>query len=123
MSGCCRFGHAAFFGMGSYVTAWTAKNWGLTPEVAILLGGADRRRRSAWSLGWIAIRRQGIYFAMITLALAQMVYFFCLQAPFTGGEDGIQQVPRGALFGFISLRPRHDDVLAGRRRVPRSASC
>jgi branched-chain amino acid transport system permease protein len=101
--GLMSFGHAAFFGMGAYVTAWTAKNWGLTPEVAILLGGVTGAGLGV-VFGWLAIRRQGIYFAMITLALAQMNYFFCLQAPFTGGEDGIQQVPRGALFGVISLR-------------------
>jgi branched-chain amino acid transport system permease protein len=101
--GLMSFGHAAFFGMGSYVTAWTAKNWGLTPELAILAGGLTGAALGV-VFGWLAIRRQGIYFAMITLALAQMVYFFCLQAPFTGGEDGIQQVPRGSLFGLISLR-------------------
>jgi len=100
--GLLSFGHAAFFGMGSYVTAWTIKNWGISAEVAILLGGATGAVLGL-VLGWLAIRRQGIYFAMITLALAQMVYFFCLQAPFTGGEDGIQQVPRGRLFGLISL--------------------
>ena len=102
--GLMSFGHAAYFGMGSYVAAWTAKNWGLTPEVAIILGGLTGAALGTL-FGWLAIRRQGIYFAMITLALAQMNYFFCLQAPFTGGEDGIQQVPRGMLFGFISLRP------------------
>jgi branched-chain amino acid transport system permease protein len=100
--GLLSFGHAAFFGMGSYVTAWTIKHWGITAEVAILLGGVTGGALGL-ALGWLAIRRQGIYFAMITLALAQMVYFFCLQAPFTGGEDGIQQVPRGRLFGVISL--------------------
>ena len=100
--GLLSFGHAAFFGMGSYVTAWTIKHWGITAEVAILLGGATGAALGL-VMGWLAIRRQGIYFAMITLALAQMVYFFCLQAPFTGGEDGIQQVPRGRLFGVLSL--------------------
>jgi branched-chain amino acid transport system permease protein len=100
--GLLSFGHAAFFGMGSYVTAWTIKHWGISAEVAILLGGVTGAVLGL-ALGWLAIRRQGIYFAMITLALAQMVYFFCLQAPFTGGEDGIQQVPRGKLFGVISL--------------------
>jgi branched-chain amino acid transport system permease protein len=101
--GLMSFGHAAFYGMGSYVTAWTAKELGLTPILAILVGGA---MGGALGLlfGWIAIRRQGLYFAMITLALAQMVYFFCLQAPFTGGENGIQQVPRGNLFGLVSLQ-------------------
>jgi len=102
--GLMSFGHAAFFGMGSYVTAWTAKNWGLDASLSILLGGCTGAALGL-VFGWLAIRRQGIYFAMITLALAQMAFFFCLQAPFTGGEDGIQQVPRGTLFGFISLRP------------------
>ena len=101
--GLMSFGHAAYFGMGAYVSAWTAKNWGVTPEIAVVLGGATG---AAFGLafGWLAIRRQGIYFAMITLALGQMVAFFCVQAPFTGGEDGIQGVPRGALFGLISLK-------------------
>ena len=101
--GLMSFGHAAYFGMGSYVSAWTAKTWGLTPELAILLGGVTGAALGT-VFGWLAIRRQGLYFAMITLALAQMNYFFCLQAPFTGGEDGIQQVPRGDLFGIFSLR-------------------
>jgi branched-chain amino acid transport system permease protein len=101
--GLLSFGHAAYFGMASYVAAYTAKVWGLTPELAILLGAA-----TACVLGLVfgalAIRRQGIYFAMITLALAQMVFFFSLQTPrFTGGEDGIQAVPRGHLFGVLSL--------------------
>ncbi len=102
--GLMSFGHAAYFGMGSYVTAWTAKTWHVSPEIAILLGGCAGAALGT-VFGWLAIRRQGLYFAMITLALAQMNYFFCLQAPFTGGEDGIQQVPRGALFGLISLSP------------------
>jgi branched-chain amino acid transport system permease protein len=101
--GLLSFGHAAFFGMGSYVSAWTAKNWGLSAEISILLGGLTGASLGV-VVGWLAIRRQGIYFAMITLALSQMVYFFCLQAPFTGGEDGIQQVPRAPLFGFISTQ-------------------
>ncbi|MGC8523696.1 MAG: branched-chain amino acid ABC transporter permease [Acidibrevibacterium sp.] len=100
--GLLSFGHAAFFGLGAYVTAWTAKTWGLTPEIAILLGGVSGAALGT-VFGWLAIRRQGLYFAMITLALAQMVYFFCVEAPFTGGEDGIQQVPRGKLFGVFSL--------------------
>ena len=102
--GLLSFGHAAFFGMGAYVTAWTAKNLALSPELAILLGGLTGAALGV-VFGAIAIRRQGIYFAMITLALGQMAYFFALQAPFTGGEDGIQQVPRGALFGLVSMRP------------------
>ena len=102
--GLTSFGHAAYFGMGGYIAAHSAKVWGLTPEISILIGALLAGVQGA-IFGWIAIRRQGIYFAMITLALAQMIYFFCLQAPFTGGEDGIQAVPRGHLFGFISLAP------------------
>jgi len=100
--GLLSFGHAAFFGMGSYVTAWTMKFWHVDASIAIIFGGATGAAFGL-VLGYLAIRRSGIYFAMITLALAQMVYFFCLEAPFTGGEDGIQQVPRGYLFGFIDL--------------------
>jgi branched-chain amino acid transport system permease protein len=101
--GLLSFGHAAFFGMGSYVAAWTAKQWGVSAELAILFGGLTGGLLGA-VLGFIAIRRQGLQFAMVTLALAQLVYFFCLQAPFTGGEDGIQQVPRAPLLGFISMQ-------------------
>ncbi len=101
--GLLSFGHAAYFGMGSYVAAWVAKYWGLSAELSILLGGLTGAGLGA-VFGWLAIRRSGIYFSMITLALAQMVYFFCVQAPFTGGEDGIQQVPRAPLFGVISMR-------------------
>jgi branched-chain amino acid transport system permease protein len=101
--GLLSFGHAAYFGMASYVSAYTAKYWGLTPELAILLGTLVAGVLGA-AFGSLAIRRQGIYFAMITLALAQMVFFFSLQTPgFTGGEDGIQAVPRGRLFGLLSL--------------------
>ena len=100
--GLLSFGHAAYFGMGSYVTAWTMKHWHLDAFFAIGLGGLTGAAFGL-VLGYLAIRRSGIYFAMITLALAQMVYFFCLEAPFTGGEDGIQQVPRGHLFGVIDL--------------------
>jgi branched-chain amino acid transport system permease protein len=100
--GLLSFGHAAYFGMGSYVTAYVAKTYGLSAEVSILLGGLTGAALGL-VFGWIAIRRQGIYFAMITLALAQMIYFFCLQAPFTGGEDGIQQVPRAPLLGVIPM--------------------
>ena len=100
--GLLSFGHAAYFGMGSYVAAWTMKHWHLDAFLAIGLGGLTGAALGL-VLGYLAIRRSGIYFAMITLALAQMVYFFCLEAPFTGGEDGIQQVPRGFLFGFIDL--------------------
>lgn len=100
--GLLSFGHAMFFGMGGYIAAHAAKVWGFSPELAILAGGAVGAGLGAVS-GWIAIRRQGIYFAMITLALAQMIYFLCLQLKFTGGEDGIQGVPRGRLFGVIDL--------------------
>jgi branched-chain amino acid transport system permease protein len=100
--GLLSFGHAMFFGMASYVSAHAAKVWGLTPELAIL-SGTIVATALGFVAGSLAIRRLGIYFAMITLALAQMVFFFSLQAPFTGGEDGIQAVPRGHLFGVIDL--------------------
>ena len=100
--GLLSFGHAMFLGLAGYVAAHAAKVWGFTPELAILSGTAAACALGTVS-GLLAIRRQGIYFAMITLALAQMVYFFCLQAPFTHGEDGIQAVPRGKLFGLIDL--------------------
>jgi branched-chain amino acid transport system permease protein len=100
--GLLSFGHAAFFGSASYVAAHAAKVWGLTPELAILLGTAAGAVLGL-GIGSLAIRRQGIYFAMVTLAFAQMVFFFALQVPFTGGEDGIQAVPRGHLFGLIDL--------------------
>jgi len=100
--GLLSFGHAMFLGMAGYVCAHAAKVWGVTPEVAIALGTATSTLLGVVA-GMLAIRRQGIYFAMITLALAQMVYFFCLQAPFTHGEDGIQAVPRGRLFGLLDL--------------------
>ena len=100
--GLLSFGHAMFFGTASYVCAHAAKVWGLSPEFAILTGTLASAALGIVT-GALAIRRQGIYFAMITLALAQMVYFFCVQAPFTGGEDGIQAVPRGKLLGSIDL--------------------
>jgi branched-chain amino acid transport system permease protein len=100
--GLLSFGHAMFLGTAGYTAAHAAKVWGLTPELAILAGAAASCVLGLVS-GLIAIRRQGIYFAMITLALAQMVYFFCVQVPFTHGEDGIQAVPRGSLFGIIDL--------------------
>ncbi|HEV7277805.1 MAG TPA: branched-chain amino acid ABC transporter permease [Devosiaceae bacterium] len=100
--GLLSFGHAAFFGSASYVAAHAAKVWGLTPELAILLG-TGAAAVLGLGIGALAIRRQGIYFAMVTLAFAQMVFFFALQAPFTGGEDGIQAVPRGRLLGLIDL--------------------
>jgi branched-chain amino acid transport system permease protein len=101
-AGLLSFGHAAYLGSAGYVTAHAAKVWGWPPELAILLGVATAAGLGL-AIGALAIRRQGIYFAMITLALAQMLFFFCLQAPFTHGEDGIQAVPRGMLFGFLDL--------------------
>jgi len=101
--GLLSFGHAAFFGSAGYATAHAAKVWGFPPEFAILFGAAVAGLLGL-IIGSVAIRRQGIYFAMITLALAQMIYFFSLQAKFTGGEDGIQAVPRGTLFGVLDLR-------------------
>jgi len=100
--GLLSFGHALFFGWASYVGAHAAKVWGVPPELAILAGTAAGAGLGV-IVGALAIRRQGIYFAMITLALAQMMFFFAVQAPFTHGEDGIQAVPRGRLFGFIDL--------------------
>src|SRR5512144_2969571 len=100
--GLLSFGHAAFFGFAAYVTGHAAKAWGLPPEIAIAAGTAAAAFLGA-AFGLLAIRRQGIYFAMITLALAQMLFFFCLQAPFTGGEDGIQAIPRGVMFGLLPL--------------------
>ena len=102
-AGLLSFGHAAFLGSAGYVTAHAAKVWGWPPELAILLGTATAALLGL-AIGALAIRRQGIYFAMITLALAQMLFFFCLQAPFTHGEDGIQAVPRGTLLGLLDLR-------------------
>ncbi|KAB0267461.1 branched-chain amino acid ABC transporter permease [Microvirga brassicacearum] len=100
--GLLAFGHAAFFGSSAYVAAFTAASWGFPTELAILSGMVVATLIGA-VFGWLAIRRQGLYFAMITLALAQLVYFYAIQAPWTHGEDGIQSVPRGYLFGFIDL--------------------
>ena len=101
-TGLLSFGHAAFFGSAAYITGWFVRAQHFTPELAILVGVIGAGLIGA-VVGLVAIRRQGIYFAMITMALAQMVYFACLQAPFTGGEDGLQGVPRGALFGLLAL--------------------
>lgn len=101
-TGLLSFGHACFFGGAAYFTAHAVKVWGWSPEAGILLGVLGAAGLGL-IMGAIAIRRQGIYFAMITLALAQMFFFFCLQARFTHGEDGIQGVPRGRLFGLINL--------------------
>ena len=101
-TGLLSFGHAAYLGMAAYVTGWMVRSAGLSPELGVLVG-VLAAACTGLLVGLIAIRRQGIYFAMITLAMAQMVYFVFLQAPFTGGEDGLQGVPRGSLFGLLSL--------------------
>ena len=105
-TGLLSFGHAAFFGTAGYAAGYAIKGWGFPPEIAIVFGMLVAGG-IGWIVGSLAIRRQGIYFAMITLALSQMIYFLCLQAPFTGAEDGLQGVPRGKLLGFINL---DDDV-------------
>ncbi|AXV16322.1 branched-chain amino acid ABC transporter permease [Neorhizobium sp. SOG26] len=101
-TGLLSFGHATFFGGAAYFSAHVVKEWGFPPELGVLTGVAGAAVLGL-IMGFFAIRRQGIYFAMITLALSQMFFFFCLQAEFTKGEDGIQSVPRGHLFGFIDL--------------------
>ena len=106
-TGLLSFGHATFLGTAGYVAGHAMKVWGLTPEVGIALGTAASAALG-YVIGSLAIRRQGIYFAMITLAMAQMVYFIYLQVKFTGGEDGLQGVPRGDLFGVIPLK---DDLV------------
>ncbi|MFZ1904176.1 MAG: branched-chain amino acid ABC transporter permease [Steroidobacteraceae bacterium] len=97
------FGHAAFFGFAAYATSWliTAHGWSSVPAI---LAGTVVAAALGFAIGGLAIRRHGIYFAMITLALGQLVYFVCLEAPFTGGENGLQGVPRGSLLGLLSLR-------------------
>jgi branched-chain amino acid transport system permease protein len=105
-TGLLSFGHAAFFGTAAYITAYFCKEAGFSPELGILLGVVGSGVLG-FLIGSLAIRRQGIYFAMVTLALSQMVYFLAVQLPYTGGEDGIQGVPRGTLFGLIDLK---DDV-------------
>jgi branched-chain amino acid transport system permease protein len=101
-TGLLSFGHAAFFGFAAYITGYFVKSQAWPPELAIVAGVVVAGFLGLL-VGLVAIRRQGIYFAMITLALAQMVFFICLQAPFTGGEDGLQGVPRGTLFGVLNL--------------------
>jgi branched-chain amino acid transport system permease protein len=100
--GLLSIGHAAFFGMGAYMAGYATKAWSFTPELALIVALIVGLVLGL-VMGGMAIRRQGIYFAMITLALAQMVYFFCVQAPFTGAEDGLQRIPRRALLGLIDL--------------------
>ena len=101
-TGLLSFGHAAFLGVAAYATGHALKVWGLPTEVGLLLGTLAGAALGL-VMGALAIRRSGIYFSMITLALAQMLYFLFLQTPFTGGEDGLQSVPRGTLLGFIDL--------------------
>jgi len=101
-AGLLSFGHAAFFGVAAYVAGHALKVWGLPAPIG-LLAGTLAAAVLGWVFGSLAIRRQGIYFAMITLALAQMMYFAFIQARFTGGEDGLQGVPRGSLFGVANL--------------------
>ncbi|WP_286240759.1 branched-chain amino acid ABC transporter permease [Neptuniibacter halophilus] len=100
--GLLSFGHAAFLGTGGYVTGYMMMQTGLTPELGILCGTAAATALGAL-YGKLAVKREGIYFAMVTLALSQLAFFVYLQAPFTGGEDGMQGVPRGELFGLIDL--------------------
>ncbi len=106
-TGLLSFGHAMFFGFAAYVCGHSAKVWGWTPEAAILFG-TSAAALIGLVVGWLAVRRQGIYFAMVTLALSQMVYFICVQSPFTYAEDGIQSIPRGKLLGVIDL---HNDTV------------
>ncbi|MBB1488827.1 branched-chain amino acid ABC transporter permease [Oceanospirillum sediminis] len=100
--GLLSFGHAAFLATGGYITGHVVMQWGVTPEIGILIGTLCSAAMG-FVFGKLAIRRQGIYFAMITLALSQLVFFLYVQAPFTGGENGLQGIPRGELFGVISL--------------------
>lgn len=102
-TGLLSFGHAAFFGGAAYITGHVLKIWGVPFELGLLIGTAFAAAMG-WVIGGLAIRRQGIYFTMITLALSQMLFFVFLQAPFTGGEDGLQSIPRGYLLGLIDLR-------------------
>ena len=106
-AGLLSFGHATFFGGAAYITGYLVKNSGLTPELGILAGTAAAALLGV-VFGSLAIRRQGIYFAMVTLALAQIVYFAALKSDFTGGEDGLQDIPRGMLFGLIDLNKTYD---------------
>lgn len=101
-TGLLSFGHAAYLGAAAYATGWLVRSANLSPELGVLAGTLIAAA-CGLVIGLIAIRRQGIYFAMVTLAMAQMLYFVFLQAPFTGGEDGLQGVPRGKLFGLLSL--------------------
>ena len=102
-TGLLSFGHAVFLGTAGYVAGHSIKIWGFPPELGLIFA-ALAAAALGWVIGSLAIRRSGIYFAMITLALAQMMYFVFLQAPFTGGEDGLQGIPRGKLLGIIDLK-------------------
>ncbi|HRK40338.1 MAG TPA: branched-chain amino acid ABC transporter permease [Burkholderiaceae bacterium] len=101
-AGLLSFGHAAFLGGSAYITGYLCRDLGLTPELGVLAGGVFSGLMGAL-FGWVAIRRAGIYFAMITLGLAQLVFFLAMQMKFTGGEDGMQGIPRGMLFGVVDL--------------------
>ncbi|MBP0590441.1 branched-chain amino acid ABC transporter permease [Paraburkholderia sp. LEh10] len=103
-AGLMSFGHAAFFGVGAYASGIALREWGVSPEIALVISVAGSALIGL-IFGLVAIRRQGIYFAMVTLALSQLIYFLCVQMPFTGGEDGLRDVPRGKLFGLIDLTP------------------
>ena len=111
-TGLLSFGHAAYLGAAAYATGWLVRSANLTPELAVL-AGTGVAALCGLAVGLIAIRRQGIYFAMVTLAMAQMIYFVFLQAPFTGGEDGLQGVVRGKLFGLIPLAGAPQGTLLG----------
>lgn len=100
--GLMSFGHAAFWGMAGYIAGYATKSMGFTPELGILAGSAAAALLG-WGMGALAIRREGLYFSLVTLALAQMIYFLCVQAPFTGADDGLQGVPRGRLLGIVDL--------------------
>lgn len=112
--GLLSFGHAAFFGSAAYLAGHALRDWGLSPELGILFGTVGATLLGL-VVGVVAIRRQGIYFAMVTLALAQIIYFACVQLPFTGGEDGLQGIPRGHLLGLIDLAAT---VQVGDRHLP-----
>jgi branched-chain amino acid transport system permease protein len=101
-AGLLSFGHAAFLGSAAYVTGWAMKAWGLPTELSVLAGTAIATLLG-WLFGSLAIRRSGIYFAMITLGFAQLVYFLVVQMPWTGGEDGLQGIPRGSALGLFRL--------------------
>ena len=102
-TGLLSFGHAAFLGGAAYICGYAIKDVGATPEIGLLAGTASGALLGVVR-GWFTVRRQGIYATRSTLALAQMLFFACLQAPFTGGEDGLQGVPRGKLFGLLDLQ-------------------